>query len=101
MAFKPWPGTTAAEVETTFRWDDEDQKLVCCTTSYRVANRWARAKLPVKVLGTARDGVPRSWELEVPHTGRVGDWIRVFRAAVPRYKKTPPVDPAGRRPADV
>jgi hypothetical protein len=37
-------------------------------------------------IATARRGAERSWEVRVPWSGRRGEWVRVFRAAVPTWR---------------
>ena len=77
-------GSTRAEQETLFRWDDEERVLWGCTADPAVARRWRRRGYDVRVLGTVR-GEARTWEIAVPATGRRGDWIRAMSAAVPSY----------------
>src|SRR5206468_4323693 len=89
MTYKPTRGTTRAEIETTFRWDHEDQILSAGTTSHQVANRWTKGGLPVMVIGRTKEGTPHSWALDIPWTGRRGDWMKVVRSAIPQFGSPP------------
>jgi hypothetical protein len=57
---------TKAEAETTIRWDQEDRIAWLCTTHPPMMRRWVRLGYPVRVIGTTRDGQPRSWAATVP-----------------------------------
>ena len=57
---------TKAEAETTIRWDQEERIAWLCTTHPPMMRRWVRLGYPVRVIGTTRDGQPRSWAATVP-----------------------------------
>lgn len=76
---------TAAEVETTFRWDDEDRSLWASTTRKQTAARWKRMGFPVEVLGRKGEE-ERSWGVKVPWDGTKRSWTRLFSASIPQYK---------------
>jgi hypothetical protein len=59
-------GMTKAEAETTIRWDQEERLAWLGTTHPPMMRRWVRLGYPLRVIGTTRDGQPRSWAATVP-----------------------------------
>jgi hypothetical protein len=78
-------GRTAAEQETTFRWDEEERLCWAGTTTPRVAERWTRAGYPVVVIGKERDGTPCSWEVKLPWTGVKRPWMRLVSLGISHW----------------
>jgi len=57
---------TRREQETLVRWDQEERVAHLYSTHAPTVRRWMRCGYPVRVLGGASDGSPRSWEAVVP-----------------------------------
>jgi hypothetical protein len=85
MTTKARTSRTAAEQETTFRFDEEERVLWACTTTPRVAARWQKAAYDMRVLGTDRDGTPHSWEVKLPWTGQRTPWVRLMRLSLSQW----------------
>jgi hypothetical protein len=84
------PKRTKAEQETIFRWDEDEHVLWASTTTPRVATRWQRAGYPVRMLGRSNDGVPQSWEVKLPWTGRKQSWLRLVSLALSQWQAVAP-----------
>ena len=84
------PKRTRAEQETLFRFDEDEHILWASTTTPRVATRWQRAGYPVRVLGRSGDGVPQSWEVKVPWTGRKHSWLQLLSRALSQWQAVAP-----------
>jgi hypothetical protein len=80
---------TAAEQETTLRFDEEERVLWACTTTPRVADRWRKAGYDVRVIGTDRAGTPESWEAKLPWTGQRRLWMRLIGLSISQWKANP------------
>ena len=81
---------TKAEQETLLRFDEDEHILWASTTTPRVATRWQRDGYAVRVLGRSGDGVPLSWEVKVPWTGRKQLWLRLVSIAVSQWQAVAP-----------
>jgi hypothetical protein len=77
---------TAAEQETTFRFDEEEHVLWAGTTTPRVAARWQKAGYDVRVVGMDRAGTPQSWEVKLQWMGRRTPWTRLIGLAISQWK---------------
>jgi hypothetical protein len=77
---------TAAEQETTFRFDEEERLLWAGTTTPRVAARWEKEDYDVRVIGTDRAGTPESWEVKLPWTGQRRHWLRLMGLSISQWK---------------
>jgi hypothetical protein len=86
MMTKGKTSRTAAEQETTLRFDEEERVLWACTTTPRIAARWQKAGYDVQVVGTDRNGRPQSWRMKLPWTGQRRLWLRLVRLAISQWK---------------
>jgi hypothetical protein len=57
--------TTKAEMETHFRYDEEERILHMWTANPAVARSWRRLGFDVRVLGSV-GGAPRAWKTQGP-----------------------------------
>jgi hypothetical protein len=77
---------TAAEQETTLRFDEEERMLWACTTTPRVAARWQKAGYDVRVIGTDRAGTSQSWEVKLQWMGQRRPWVRLMGLSISQWK---------------